>query len=184
MSTPIWQGEKEFESYDKQYSKLLPRAFTATLSGALLLTLSLTVIFSASLCLVLPGVNVINNVILPGLLPGSIGLLLSLPCFLAMYLLHQKMGRVRTPWLEKYETYIHTTPINEPDEKKRIEKRADYILDELINPFWGQDYKERILIDLKNRLPEDGQRSPPEIELSKVYDKAKEFLLTPPSKRK
>lgn len=50
-----------------------------TITAVVLMTLSCIVIFSAGMCLNLPGVNVLRNVIYPGVIPGSIGIGLSIP---------------------------------------------------------------------------------------------------------
>src|ERR1700722_11073834 len=50
-----------------------------TLLASFLVISSLIVISASCFCLALPGVNVITHVILPGVLPGSVAIALSIP---------------------------------------------------------------------------------------------------------
>ncbi len=166
------------EKFDSDYSTYIPWAGISAAAGGFLLTGALIVIVSASLCLALPNINVIQHVLLPGILPGSLALLASIPFLVVTFLLQRKMNKIRDPWLKRYEDILED-PIYNFD-ALADEEKIEFVADVLLEKSWGNDCKKRIITELDNRLPNKKLQTPRQQEISKIYDKAKERIDTPP----
>jgi len=110
---------------------------------------ALIVIGCASLCLTLPGVNVINNVILPGVLPGSGALLLSIPFVIDGVRKSKELNKARDELVDFNIALFSYHKINEMEAEDKVE----FIKEKFFNPKWTKEYAFKLIGDIKKRYP-------------------------------
>lgn len=136
-------------------------------SGVFILILSLITILCASLCLTLPDINVFKTVILPGVLPGSVGILTSIPLLVVGVKNSISASAIRKAWLKEIQEIIQSSGIEDFQE----EERKITFIKELL-PKESKDYKEKLLSEIKGFYPKKAsQRTPKQEAMVEVIDK-------------
>lgn len=109
--------------FDRTCQKLRGPALLASF----LVISSLIVISGACLCLALPGVNVIQNVILPGVLPGCLGILLSIPFIIrSVKLTKEKTALFENELYPRFQAILNSALFDEAP--RQIKYLEDYVL--------------------------------------------------------
>lgn len=119
-------------------------------AAAFLIIGALIVIFCSSLCLTLPGVNVVQNVILPGVLPGCGALFLSLPFIFSSIHYSRKKNPIRKELIKFSLALISWHDFTSIDSKKKIL----FLEENLFDPDWDKEYSRGVISDMKKWYPE------------------------------
>lgn len=145
-------------SYWKNYHK---KVTLLSVSGAFLIIVSLIVAVSSLLCFALPGINVVNSIILPGVLPAIIGLSVGLPIFI----IGARNGRAKAKILDEWATAIkqHLDTVlslqsNQENylrdlfatEKYKFEKRM--VIQAVLKKYPKPNDEEKPIVDLLNHI--------------------------------
>lgn len=135
----------------QELAELQPSATLPSLTAAaatFLILGALIVITNASLCLALPGVNVVNQVVLPAVVPGVLAIVVSLPFILLSVQHNQRLSFARKRLVEKIFDLLDSYEVPEMEKNKGTE----FFLENFFNPSWTVDYRSKILTDLSERL--------------------------------
>ena len=152
-------------------------------AASFLLIGALIVITCGCLCLMLPGVNVVNHVILPAVAPGLIAILISIPLIIASVRRSRDKNILRKEAINKMTTHLDTYKIPEKTRKERVNFILKNMLNWTENPEnpskliknteWTDEYQGKILSDLKEIIgKEKKSRYPRQEKIAKALDKA------------
>lgn len=173
MSRPIQlhaQDQQHLFQLHAAFKKTACRIGCSAAAASFLVIGALIIISAACLCLSLPGVNVVNNVILPGVLPGSGALLLSIPFI--VYTVHkvEEKNRRRRELIDWNVMLLNHHQVH----AMKKSAAASFIKDNFFKPNWAKEYASKVIGDIKERYPKDKDaQSPEDKALIKALDKAK-----------
>ncbi len=179
---PISADDKAFltEKYRRHW-QLATQASCPTLIGATLLVCSLILIFCGGLCLTLPGVNVISQVTYHAFIPGTCGLVASIPfLYMAVEPSYEKAA-VRAEWIERVVTILDHNLRDLPGKPaNRNLWGAEFIKDNIL-PEANKDYQNSFLKEIKTHYEKDQEEGQPPLEreearhnkkMAQILDKA------------
>jgi len=170
------------------FGKKIKWAACSTAAAAFLLVGALIVITCGCLCLMLPGVNVVNHVILRAVVPGIFGILISLP--LILFAVRNSLDKkiYHTQLIDTMVSYLDTYGVPEKSRKQRV----NFILYNFIkwrkdpndpnnaekllkNKNWTKEYQGKtILSAIKSRIGTSKQaRNPRQEKIATAIDKAR-----------
>lgn len=155
-------------------------------AASFLLIGALIVITCSCLCLALPGVNVLTDVIARGVVPGLCGIILSIPFICIAVKNGVEQGRKHRTLIDTMISHLDTYQI---PEKKKKERRANFILHNLLNwkideedkgkllknRIWTKEYQTKILTDINKRIGEKKKDRNPRQE--KIATAIKEAMM-------
>lgn len=167
------------QQHHEYFNKKARIASITTAAAALLIIFSSIVITCASLCAVLPNVNVIQSIILPGILPGACGILLSIPfIILSVKFAREKKAR-RKEWVESFQTMLTTYKV----EGKEKEAQMEFVKKNFFPKKTSREYRQKIVDDLRALYPKDkASQSPAQQTFVEALDDVKKDLF--PHKKK
>jgi len=146
------------------------RTGCSTAAASFLMIGALIVIGCACLCLTLPGVNVINNVILPGVLPGTGAIVLSIPFIVYAVRKSREKNVDRKEVIDWNLMLFNHHQVDQMDEEEAV----DFIKENFFKPKWTKEYSAKILSDIKDRYPKKKADQTPEQEaLIKALDEVR-----------
>ena len=143
------------------------------------------VIMCSCLCLTLPGVNVINHVILPAVIPGTIVMVTIVPLLIASVIYHNKeKNRIREKMIRKMINHLHIYKIPEETRKVRVKFILHNFLEWKVHPtqphkllrnrLWTVEYQGKLLSELKDTLgKEKTDRNPRQERIARALDAAR-----------
>jgi len=145
------------------------RSCCSVLAASFLITGALIVIYSASLCLALPGVNVVNQVILKGYLPAAVALILSIPFVIYGLLKSREQKEARTQLIDFNVALFNWYQIDTVDRRTKV----DFIKKNFFDRKWSKMYSSRLIKDIKARYPKKKEDQTDEVRaLFVALDKA------------
>ena len=155
----------------------------STAAASFLLIGALIIITCGCLCLMLPGINVVNHVILPAVIPGICAIVLSIPFILMSIRFSTDKNTLREQTIEKMITLLDDYEIPEMSEKNRVRFIIHNLLDwpsDLDKPGkvqkntdWSLDYQKKILGDIKEKMgTEKSERNPRQEKIIEALDSA------------
>ncbi len=161
---------KLHDTFDKSTSLLT----CSTIAATFLVIGALIVIYSTSLFLTLPGVNVMYHVILPGTLPGCGALALSIP-FIVYSVKKSREKNVKRreviDWSIRFLEHYHV-------EMMEVKSAATFIEENLFKPRTGKEYSTKVLSEIVECFPKsENDQSNEEKALIKALNKAKENIM-------
>ncbi len=165
-------GPTELNTYHGQFSNKSSLATATAVTAAFLVIISLIVLTSSCLCLKLPHINVVNSVILPGVLPAGTGLLICIPLIIMSVKLSREKGTIRKAWIGKIGDVIQEKNV----EGMSPEEKVNFIKSQLLpkTTSWIMSdrwYKQAILKEIKETYPkEQTARSKQQEEMVKALD--------------
>lgn len=152
MSAPISPQQTTFTARHREFMKLVCPSSSSAIGASILLIPGLIVIVSSCLCLTLPGVNVIRQVVLPGVLPGTGAVLLSIPLWVATF----RYGQKKTAKWKEVSDALKAWVGDPPEDlvKKPKDERAAFI-DAVVAACGGADKfnKGKVLDEIKECFP-------------------------------
>jgi hypothetical protein len=175
--------KQELESLHKDFGYQVKLTSCHTAAASFLMIGALIVITCGSLCLMLPGINVVSHVILPAVIPGSLAILTSIPFILAAIKHAQDKQYIRKLMLDRMRSHLDVYKVPEQPRKARIH----FILIEFLNwkpsPHdpkkllrnrnWTKDYQGKILTELKEKIGKNkADRNPRQEKIATALDKA------------
>ena len=152
-------------------------------AATFLLIGALIIITGGCLCLMLPGINVVNHVILPAVVPGLCAILLSIPFILLAIGSSRDKNTIREQKIEHMVTLLDEHEIPEMSEKNRVRFIIHNLLDWRADPnkpgkvqkntSWSIDYQKKILGDIKEKMgTEKSERNERQERIVKAIDSA------------
>jgi hypothetical protein len=156
-------------------------------AASFLLIGALIVITCGSLCLLLPGVNVVTHVILPAVVPGSLAIIASIPFMVAAVQYSEEKNEARDEMILKMIDYLDTHQVPEMDEEERV----NFILKNFLNwqidsddssklaknQNWTMEYQAKILSDIKEKIGTNkSDRNPRQESIATALDEARTKL--------
>ena len=156
---PTWHTEK-----DHDYTHQVRWIQCTALPAIFLTSISLIAIGCSALCLTLSGINALTDVVLPFMLPGGVGLALSIPLIVLSVVHTQKRKKVRKEWVEQIHEHLKT--IDSPS--------ADNIRESILLTGWRMEFKKALLKELMDKYPDEDKKNdedqdPLYTALSKAY---------------
>lgn len=162
-----------FELHDT-FKKTACRTGCSTAAASFLILGALIVIGGACLCLTLPGVNVVNNVILPGVLPGSGALMLSIPFIVYSVLKSREKNAQRKDLIDWNIMLLSRYQVDQMEEEEAV----SFIKDNFFKPKWAKEYSSKVIGDIKERYPKKkDEQTSEEQALLKALDEARTKVL-------
>lgn len=146
-------------------------ASCSTAAAAFLILGALIVISCASLCFTLPGINAIQDVILPGILPGIGAILLSLPFII--YSIRQQPSR-KTARQDAQDFTLALFSWHQVDQMDK-ETKISFIHNNFFKSKWSNHYCKEFMLDLKKRYPKQNQSDEEKALLEAFDETIKEF---------
>ncbi len=129
----------------------------STAAASFLILGALIVIGASCLCLTLPGVNVIQHVILPGVFPGSGALLLSLPFIYATVRGSRAKNAARKELIEFSIALINWHQV---EDMPKTRQKTKFLYKNFIKSRWTKEYSSKLIKDIKERYPEEDKQTP------------------------
>ncbi|MCC5831774.1 MAG: hypothetical protein JJU12_01865 [Chlamydiales bacterium] len=158
------------------FKKTACRTGCSTAAASFLIIGALIVIGSACLCLTLPGVNVVSNVIAPGVLPGSGALLLSTKFIVYSVRKSRKKNAQRHAIIDWNCMLLKFYQVDQMEEKAAV----SFIKENLFKPKWSKEYSSKVIGDIKERYPKNKDKQTEEEQaLLKALDEARNKILKP-----
>lgn len=149
---PAWHIEQ-----DRAYSHEVRWVKWTTLPATFITSIAIIVIGCSALCLTLPGINALTEVVLPALLPGSLGLALCIPLVILSIKHTKQSKKIRSAWVEQIHTHLQTSSIS--SEK--------LIADQILLSHWNKEFKKALLKELMERHP--GEEKKPDSHQDPLY---------------
>ena len=151
--------------------------------ASFLLTGALIIITCGCLCLMLPGINVVNHVILPAVVPGLCAIVLSIPLILMAVRFSKEKNAIREQKIDQMITLLDEHEIPEMSEKNRVRFIVHNLLDWRSDPDkpgkmqkntqWSLDYQKKILGDIKDKMgAEKSERNARQERIVEAIDSA------------
>jgi hypothetical protein len=183
--TISYEKKGEFEKYNRDFNQLSKEVSCPIAIGIVILFPSLIVTICGGLCYSLPGVNVLNDIVLKAFIPGGCGIAISIPFFYKSVDPALKKKDLRALWLESVAIFLTETFQNPPQKEENetvkspqrrfIYKGARFVKKEIIPP-GNRDNKQWFLTQLKKEyFPEDRRTADQEV-IVKILDKALELI--------
>jgi hypothetical protein len=142
-------------------------------AASFLLTGALIVIGCGCLCLMLPGINVLNAVLLPAVLPGILGIIGAIPFILLAVKHNRAKNDLRTRMIDQMVALLQN--YRRAEQKK--EDQVSFILKHFFKSHWSLDYREKILNELKGCFEKkDQEQTPEQKSLTEALDGALEAI--------
>lgn len=152
MSTipPLTSVEiKRFNRLQGEFNKKVCLTGCSVTAASFLLVTALIIIFCSALCLTLPGVNAMRDVVFRAMLPACLLILLSLPLILHSVALAQEKQRARRLLISEITRSLERHEIPEIDSKK---DRKAFIFNNFFNKTWSGVYQEKLIKDLSDYM--------------------------------
>jgi hypothetical protein len=130
----------------------------STAVASFLMIGALIVIKCACLCLMLPGINVVNNVIFPGILPCTGAIVLSIPFIVYSVRRSREKNIHRKELIEWNLMLLKWLRVDRMEEEKII----DFINENFLKPKWTKEYSAKVINDIKERYPKKKADQTPE----------------------
>lgn len=154
----------------------------STVAASFILTGSLIVISCGSLCLFLPGVNVITDVVFRAVIPGSLGIMSSLPFILYSVKSNLEGNRIHKKMIDRMIYLLDEYKIPEKTRKERVKFILKNFLEWQLHPDkegkliknieWTDYYQNELIKSLKQRIGEDKKsRNPRQERIARAFDK-------------
>ncbi len=131
-------------------------------AASFLLIGALIIITGGCLCLMLPGINVVNHIILPAVVPGLCAIILSIPLIILAVRLSRDKNAIREQKIDQMITLLDEYEIPNESEKSRVRFILHNLLDWRSDPdkpgkvqkntHWSIDYQKKILGDIKEKM--------------------------------
>ena len=149
-----------------------------TVAGAGFLgTGALIVIFCSCLCLMIPGINVVQAIILPGVLPGCCALVAIIPLIIVAVKASQAKNAIREQVVEKTIELFEKYGLPERPNKK---KRVSFVVENFFKELWATEYKLKLVKDITERLGKDKKtRNPRQNTVAKILESVSKKLNDP-----
>ena len=155
----------------------------STAAASFLLIGALIIITCGCLCLMLPGINVVNHVILPAVVPGLCAIVLSVPLILLAIRSSREKNTLREKKIEHMITLLDEHEIPEMSESNRARFIIHNLLDWRADPdkpgkvqkntHWSIDYQKKILGDIKEKMgTEKSERNERQERIVEAIDSA------------
>jgi hypothetical protein len=139
------EKKKELESFHQNFSHHSTVATVVTVVAAFLAILSAIVLTCSGLCLTLPGINAMHDIILPVMIPSTIALLCSIPFMVFSFLHTKKKNQIHDERIGKIQELFSDYHL----ESYSKENKVQFIYDNLIDPQWNHLYSFQIVDSLK-----------------------------------
>ncbi|MCH9625217.1 MAG: hypothetical protein S4CHLAM123_03870 [Chlamydiales bacterium] len=145
-----------------------------TAAAAFLLTGALIVIACGCLCLTLPGVNVLNAVIFPAVLPGCCAIAATIPLILISLKAAKHKKNLREQLVEQIITLLDEYEVPRFATKK---DQSKFIIKNFLKKGWTKEYRNTLITDIKERLKDPEaergkERNPDQEIISEALDEA------------
>ncbi|MEZ5314636.1 MAG: hypothetical protein R3E91_00250 [Chlamydiales bacterium] len=141
-------------------------------TASLLVISALIVIVSSSLCFYLPGVNVLHDIVLRGFLPGSIGILLSIPLIIYSIKKAKKKNEEKKELVRlifnKFEDYKIAF--------RKKEEWLPFITEIIFKKEWAKEYKTKLLSEMETTYKCAKEQNKNNVTHSKQIDQTLEML--------
>jgi hypothetical protein len=154
----------------------------STLAASFLMIGALIVITCGCLCLMLPGVNAINHVVFPAILPGSLAIVTSIPFILLAVKNSRKKNSIRGQMIHRMIALMEIYDIPKLSRKDRVQfllcnflnwKQEPNLNKLQKNCYWTDEYQKKILTEIKEKIGKKKQeRNPRQEKISVAIDKA------------
>lgn len=178
------QELKELNEAFDQKVKLI--AYSAAAASFLLIG-ALIVIGCSCLCLTLPGVNVINDVVLKAIVPSFFAILLSIPLILLAVKYNMDKNFIREQKIHKMVLLLDEYKVPEMERKMRTKFILRNLLNWQIDPKnptklnkninWTSEYQGKILSDIKEIIgKKEKDQNPRQKRVALVLDKVRAKL--------
>lgn len=163
--------------FDAPFTSKARVAGVAALVASFLIVSSLIVAMGALICLTLPGVNVMRDVVWRGVMPAVAGLTLSIPFIVISYLRAVEKRDLRRSWMGELREQLEGTPATNTQEES-----SQFILNNFVDPKWSKEYKGSILQELTALYPKKEAEQTPDqkrwvealkLSLEEIYKKPK-----------
>jgi len=158
--------------HQKQFGVKVAANSAAVSTAVFLLIPSLIVIISASLCATIPNVNIVNSVIIRGVIPGIVGVGLSIPFIILSIRISAEKKAIRKDMVEQIKVIIDHKAVSTKPKKEAIAFIEEHFLDKN----WAPHYSGRLLDDVKALYPKDAAKGSPEKAMMDALDETKAGL--------
>ncbi len=151
MTTAIQINEsqsKELRAFHEDLDRKVKLTGCCVIAASFLIIGALIVIGCSCLCLTLPGINAINDVILPAVVPSLLAIIVSIPFILLSVQYNRDKNYIREPMIERMINLLDEYGIPEQSRKVRVK----FILNNFLKEHWAKNYRSEILTDIKKRL--------------------------------
>ncbi|NGX61199.1 MAG: hypothetical protein K940chlam9_00682 [Chlamydiae bacterium] len=151
--------KSQLSTLHDDYTSKVRVTSVATATASTLIICAVIVIGCASLCLTLPGVNAMQQVVLPGILPGAGGILLATPFIILAVKKTREKNAVRKTLIDTLIPLINKCNVPEmkhstsPKTSKHVKHRAKFLKNTFFDKSWAPEYNRKLVSDLKERLP-------------------------------
>jgi hypothetical protein len=163
LTSAIPSAEKQpLAALHKELGPKILCAGWSTAAASFLLIGALIVITCACLCLMLPGINVIQHVILRGVVPALCAIVLSIPFIILAVCRNGEIKRLREEQTRSMVAIMENHDVPRRNKKQRVHFMLHNFLDwpyDANNPRrlhkntdWSLDYQKKALGDLKEKL--------------------------------
>lgn len=141
---------RSLHKHHEVFSEKAKIAGCSTAASSFLLIGALIVITCGCLCLNLSGVNVINQVILPAVVPGVAAILLSIPFIIASVKYAREKNAIRQDIIDTIFKCLREDrqDLAEMDEEEQIA----YIQKNFLDESWKKEYQSKLIADIKEEV--------------------------------
>lgn len=175
---------EQMRGYHEDYHEKNRSQSCSIVVAALLCLGGLIVITGGCLCLNLPNINVINDIVLKAIVPGLLAITLAIPFIIKSVQESQQKRPIRKKIITTMISHLETNKVARKSRKERI----DFILSDLLD--WKKDpnkpekwitptrgdavqYQQKILTKIKKKMGEKkAQRNPHQEKIATAIDKA------------
>lgn len=173
---------EELKTLSQAFDKKARLAGCSAVAASFLLIGALIVITCSCLCLTLPGVNVINHVILPAVVPGILAIIVSIPFILLAVKHNLDKNYYRETLVDRMVSHLESYKVPEMKRKERVKFILKNFLNWQIdheapnklikNREWSPQYQGKIVSDLKERIgTEKKKRNPRQEKIASILEK-------------
>ncbi len=167
------EEKKQLDTFDKDFSYHSRIATITTVAAAFVAILSAIVLTCSGLCLILPGINAMQDIILPAMLPSAIALAASIPLMVVSFLQARKKKPIYDAWIDRLET--HTSEhLKDTSQEQKI-----HYIQSLLDPAWHHIYTSQILDSLKKKYTPERKQEETDFqkEMNKSLDEVKKKMM-------
>jgi len=166
---------QKLDGFHKDFGKITRHIGCALVPASFLFVGALIVITNSCLCLTLPGINVMTDVVIKGILPASGGILLSIPLIVYGIISRREQNEIRTNHATTLLGYINTYDVINLSKDTKPNEQIRFVLVNFLkwgfqeNPkkwirnidYWTKEYQGKLIAEIKDKLdksyPKEGQ---------------------------
>lgn len=141
----------DLSTLDSDFSCKAGLTTLSTAAATFLCVGALLIIGCSLLCLQLEGINAMQDLFYPAILPSLCAIVISIPFIIISVINSQKKNELREEIFDKMGNWVEKSRIL----GKSKEDQINYVEENFLNPKWSISYRTKLLTDFKETFPKN-----------------------------